>query len=299
MANECIYSNPDIAGIGVRVNFYVTIICIALIPENEYTDELLDGIYKSSVIYGLSLIITAIVQTVQEQLDLYHAIVVLQITICLSVVYAYGQKRYFRSNKADFRMKLFVLLQTFTSMVCSGWYLYVWIKDSNFGSQPSCNHLVKYVLFFVDVRVTTTWLRVMFIVSSISSVFFFACVWQILYRMQQFETPPNSATPTERPPSIESPIPQLQTQSIQKSKFWRTVLRYVLEVGAAAYGVATLETIVSRNRSIIQPGENAWGFGQLIAIILTLGIFIDIIVAVREWWTKKRTPPDEHSDSRV
>jgi hypothetical protein len=73
----------------------------------------------------------------------------------------------------------------------------------------------------------------------------------------------------------------------------------VLEVGAAAYGVATLETIVSRNRSIIQPGENAWGFGQLIAIILTLGIFIDIIVAVREWWTKKRTPPDEHSDSRV
>jgi hypothetical protein len=126
-------------------------------------------------------------------------------------------------------MKLFVLLQTFTSMVCSGWYLYMWIKDSNFGSQPSCNHLVKYVLFFVDVRVTTTWLRVMFIVSSVSSVFFFACVWQIVYRFQDFETPSNVATPTEHPPSIESP-PQLQIQSIQKKKF-RKVLRYVLVVG--------------------------------------------------------------------
>ena len=227
----------------------MTIILIALIPANEYTDEVLDGIYKSSVIYGLSLIITAIVQTAQDQLDLYHAIIVLQISICLNVVYLYGmlrnhstlildiltgggrvgQLRYLRSNKADFRMKLFVLLQTFTSMVCSGWYLYMWIKDSNFGSQPSCNHLVKYVLFFVDVRATTTWLRVMFIVSSVSSVFFFACVWQIVYRFQDFETPSNVATPTEQLPSIESP-PQLQIQSIQKKKF-RKVLRYVLVVG--------------------------------------------------------------------
>jgi hypothetical protein len=44
------------------------------------------------------------------------------------------------------------------------------------------------------------------------------------------------------------------------------------------------------NRSIIQPGENEWGFGQIIAMVLTLGIFIDIVAAIRE--RQKKTAED-------
>jgi hypothetical protein len=40
---------------------------------------------------------------------------------------------------------------------------------------------------------------------------------------------------------------------------------------------------IYHNRPIIQPGENDWGFGQIVAIILTSGIFIDIVAAIREW----------------
>jgi hypothetical protein len=72
------------------------------------------------------------------------------------------------------------------------------------------------------------------------------------------------------------------------------------------YGVATLElmvcsllvakvtecvltmTQVHYNRSIIQSGENTWGFGQIIAIILTFGIFIDVVVAIRDWHGVKK-----------
>jgi hypothetical protein len=71
------------------------------------------------------------------------------------------------------------------------------------------------------------------------------------------------------------------------------------------YGVATLElmvclpvakamecvliiTQVHWNRSIIQSGENTWGFGQIIAIILTLGNFIDVVVAIRDWRDAKK-----------
>jgi len=57
---------------------------------NGHTDELLDGIYKNSVINGLSLVITAVIQTMEEQLDLYHAIFVMQIIFSLNFVYAYG-----------------------------------------------------------------------------------------------------------------------------------------------------------------------------------------------------------------
>jgi hypothetical protein len=78
------------------------------------------------------------------------------------------------------------------------------------------------------------------------------------------------------------------------------------------YGVATLELMVCSlpvakaaecvftmtqvhwNRSITQSGENTWGFGQIIAIILTLGNLIDVVVAIRDWRSK-----EVHIDSEV
>ena len=45
------------------------------------------------------------------------------------------------------------------------WSLYVWIKDSQFGSQPECNNLIKYVVLFINVRATVGWLRIMSIVG--------------------------------------------------------------------------------------------------------------------------------------
>jgi hypothetical protein len=50
----------------------------------------LDGLYKNSVINGLSLVITAVIQTIEQQLDLYHAIFVMQIIFSLNFVYGYG-----------------------------------------------------------------------------------------------------------------------------------------------------------------------------------------------------------------
>lgn len=47
-------------------------------------------------------------------------------------------------------------------------------------------------------------------------------------------------------------------------------------------------TQVHSNRSIIQSGENTWGFGQIIAIILTLGNFIDVVAAIRDWRDAKK-----------
>jgi hypothetical protein len=68
----------------------VTILLTALTPEGKYTTELLDGVYKNAVLYGLALVMTAVIQTLQTQLDLYHAIFVMQIIFSLDIVYAYG-----------------------------------------------------------------------------------------------------------------------------------------------------------------------------------------------------------------
>jgi hypothetical protein len=53
---------------------------------------------------------------------------------------------------------------------------------------------------------------------------------------------------------------------------------------------------IYRNRSIIQPGENEWGFGQIVAIILTLGMVIDIVAAIREWQKIKHHPRNFSED---
>jgi hypothetical protein len=73
------------------------------------------------------------------------------------------------SNSTESRIKfrrtqVIAVIQLFTTMVFTIWLLYVWIKDSHFGSQPECNNLVKYVFFFVSIRATTTWIRVGFII---------------------------------------------------------------------------------------------------------------------------------------
>jgi len=65
------------------------------------------------------------------------------------------------------------------------------------------------------------------------------------------------------------------------------------------YGVATLQLIVHRNSLNIQPGENAWGFGQIIAVILILGSLIDIVVAIRKQNAKEEMPPEGGPESEA
>jgi hypothetical protein len=80
-------------------------------------------------------------------------------------------------------MTIFITIQTFSTVIFTVWLLYVWVKDSDFGSQPECNHLVKYVLFFVEVKATVTWLRVFFIIYLVltSSVLLFTFAVNFYY----------------------------------------------------------------------------------------------------------------------
>ncbi|KAH9986662.1 hypothetical protein BJV74DRAFT_531954 [Russula compacta] len=291
MADNCtgIASNSDIAGIGVRINFYLTILLTALTPEVERNTELLDGLYTNSVINGLGLVITAVIQTVQDQLDLYHAIFVMQIIFSLNFVYSYGQRRFLRSSKRIFRMKIFIGVQTLSTVVFTVWLMYVWIKDSSFGSQPECNHLVKYVLVFADVRATVNWLRVLFIMNLVITAFtlFFRFGAILFVYMEDLRNKFHNKLPSVVPRAPEPPKQGVASarKAPERSAAEEAVRKYVnASVVWAVYGVATLELIVQRNRSNIQPGEDAWGFGQIIALILIFGSVIDIVVTVRERW---------------
>ncbi|KAI0246905.1 hypothetical protein BJV78DRAFT_1157561 [Lactifluus subvellereus] len=288
MASQCttINSNPDIAGIGTRINFYATIFLIALIPENEHTSEVVNDLYENSVFYGLALVLTAVIQTLQEQLDLYHAIFVMQIIFSLNFVYDYGMRKFIRHSRSSTqsrgnfrRMKVIIAIQTFTTVVFTIWLLYVWVKDSHFGSQPECNHLVKYVLFFANVRATDTWLRVLFILYLVS----FTCTLLFRFIMIAFVYVDDHRKQQDATPEAK------RDNACKKTVNNYHIITMILSLGSAAYGVATLELIVHRNSANIQTGEEAWGFGQIITLILLLGCVVDIVVTIREWSRRRRT----------
>jgi len=68
----------------------MTILLLATIPEAASTTELVRMLYKNSVYYGLALVFTAVIQTGQGKMDLYHALFVMQIIFSLNWVYSYG-----------------------------------------------------------------------------------------------------------------------------------------------------------------------------------------------------------------
>ena len=144
-----------------------------------------------------------------------------------------GQRLY-RYNQTDFRLKVFVRVQTFTTIVFTVWLLYVWIKGSNFGSQKACNHLVKYVLLFIDIRATVTWLRVLFImylaITACALLLNFGVIVSV--HMKQLRAViygklPGINVPTESPPPFRSSTMQSQGQSEKEKDPGRKALLYV------------------------------------------------------------------------
>jgi len=73
-------------------------------------------------------------------------------------------------------MFIYLLMHVFGVLVFLIWFLYAAIDGSNFGSQPSCNHLVNFVLFFANVRATATWLRVIMIWFFVVAIPFFLLI---------------------------------------------------------------------------------------------------------------------------
>ncbi|KAI0296551.1 hypothetical protein B0F90DRAFT_1023006 [Multifurca ochricompacta] len=167
-------------------------------------------------------------------------------------------------------------MQIFSTVVFTIWLLYVWIEDSHFGSQPDCNHLVKYVILFFNVPANSIWLRIFFIISLVfaafSLLFKFSAIVSV--HMENFL----DSTPIGEQKNSPTKVASVRAYSLS------------LSLVSAVYGVATLELIIQRNKGNIQSGEDAWGFGQIVSLILILECLIDVAVTVRTRYMKRNTP---------
>ncbi|KAI9458138.1 hypothetical protein BJY52DRAFT_1269948 [Lactarius psammicola] len=261
-----ILPNPDLVGIGTRFNFYVTILLGALIPAHKRTTGLLDELFKNSIFYGLALFITALVQTVQGRLDLYHAIFVMQVLVCFVILHLYSVKRFILPDSdCKFAMKITIAFQVLQVLVFIPWSFYVWTKDERFGPQPECNNLVKYVFFFVTIQATARWRRVLAFLGLAAGVIGFCVILITMFIKYIHRKSPKSSS---APP------------------FYMGVW-WVVSVLCAAYSIVITELIVHRNHPNVRAGENDWGFGQIVSVVLILPIIIEIVAIIVEWNSQK------------
>ncbi|KAF8805209.1 hypothetical protein BYT27DRAFT_7213165 [Phlegmacium glaucopus] len=161
--------NPAIFGIGVRVAFYVIGLLAAVTPVKStlspwHIREIKQGnqdvqpkreissIVTVQGVYGLGLLVTAVIQTALRKLSLYHAFLIINLLFLLSTSFLYF---FFNPNPALRRRWFFLLAM----ILLAGYSLYIGLHASTFGSQPECNGTVKIIWVFRVSTASFTWFR--------------------------------------------------------------------------------------------------------------------------------------------
>ncbi|KAI0300273.1 hypothetical protein BC826DRAFT_668700 [Russula brevipes] len=138
---------------------------LAVIPRTPHTGELLDALYSNAGISGLGLLLTAIVQTGQKSLSLFHALFILHMLFFLGTgASPMGKYSWTRS-----RVAMGVFVQFASVIAFTGWGLFLWVNVKDYGSQPECNDRIKYVVLFFTIRATAPWLRGLWIATLVCS----------------------------------------------------------------------------------------------------------------------------------
>ncbi|TDL15462.1 hypothetical protein BD410DRAFT_808886 [Rickenella mellea] len=266
-----IMPNPDVAGLGIRIGLYITVFLLAVIPRIPRTQELIESLLNNTRVYTLALLLTAIIQTAQGQLTLYHAALIYHLFMVLALTLLPTPSEF--NGRGSVRLAIF----TFSSFLSyAAWSLRVWSTALTFGSQPECNHSTKYVIVWVTVRVTATWMRRFWIAWTVI-VSFYVFVITIGFVLAYC-----CSSSSDRASSLHN-----ASGDGDGRMDWDDVPLIVLGVQLRlmyfTYGVVMLELTATNScleqikRNNVLPGESVWSFGQILSVVLLLGFFNDAI----------------------
>jgi len=228
----------------------------------------LDSLITNAGVTGFGLLITAIVQTVRKQLDLYHAIFVLHMIYYLGViVYLSG---YLRNITSLFRPAFRAIVQMVIIGTFLGWSTYVWAHAKTFGSSPECNAQVTYVFFFYPVRATVTWLRLFWVYGfAITAGLPLLGILSIVVRACNSTADVNE-----------------DDRNIENFPLSRSGLVSALLTFLAVLAIVLLESLVHRNKHLILPGEGEWTFGQVLSIVMIVSSLKEVLKLMPYLWKR-------------
>ncbi|KAA8892850.1 hypothetical protein FN846DRAFT_609590 [Sphaerosporella brunnea] len=290
VAKCTITSNPDVAGIGVRISTYaITGLAILLdtlgdaelqawfrrvIFHNkigaarlrEDYKELHDSFRTALGISGITMILTAVIQSGLKALSLYHAICLMFYILLIFVPFFFGC---LRSPGKKGTMLIYII----ASLACEGWMLYFVLNAETFGGQ--CNAEVWAATAQFDGRGINR--NGLLGVTITLMVFSAASLGYVVFPRR--------------------------TRSKWR-KHWLRILAdrtlLVLIWCFWIYFTVWLEQIIAKAK-YVTAGEKDWTYGQMLAIATLLGPLFEFCSLIRKWYRDPGEPveEDQREEERV
>ncbi|KAH6887110.1 hypothetical protein B0T10DRAFT_563328 [Thelonectria olida] len=261
-----IEGNADVSGVGVRLSIYI--LCLAgrtlsyLLNQRkgEPAVKFNKAVASLLSVQGLALLCTALFETFNDRLSLFHSIVVLHLLALLGfTLVTRGTHQYNDSERHIVEH----ILNALTYVLFGVLSCYTWVEAPELGDNPGCNKSVKYVIFGQDIAATTEALRNGMLGASalLSSAFILASLTSILI------------------PRRKKWFPNCR-QLFRRYKEDKTAGAVSLGsyVAFAVYVIVSLELIIARNKSIV--GDEEWTFGQTLSLFMLIGLVTEFAEAM-------------------
>ncbi|KDR85479.1 hypothetical protein GALMADRAFT_234372 [Galerina marginata CBS 339.88] len=180
-------TNPDIAGVGVRISFYLQAFLLVLLVDRSWEDAPLA--LWTFIVTSFGITLAAIIQ--REQLSFFQALQLSNliwlanfgIFVALATYSRHKAEAIARVQEngqiaSDFKVKYGAMFQTLFSMSLT---LYMWAKAPTFGNQPECSPFVKFVLFAFKVQALGAGRYIGLILSSLLMLLY---IWISVHDMR-------------------------------------------------------------------------------------------------------------------
>ncbi|KAJ7206253.1 hypothetical protein GGX14DRAFT_643183 [Mycena pura] len=315
-AVSCLEANPDISGLGVRISFYLQTIALVLLAGRSL-DEALSSVWTLlGTSFGLA--ISAFVSAVRDELPLYQATIVTDLIWLANYAIFMALATYNRHPRGSHSVQYCAILQTYVSMSCM---LYLWARAAALEAvgHAAAGHTV-FVFVFASLPATGAGRTVALVFTvlllagytGVASLFLWRHLLQPRPPISKGSPPPPSPQQPRHPPIALQPLlllppPPASPRTPSESGSSRlhahapgpparappslkldphlTTLSLFFGV---PYVVLVVCTEIQIARNTLCPANKFWGFGQILAMTVTIVPVVITVQAFRKYGWKQR-----------
>ena len=290
----CFSSNPDIAGIGVRVStyaqsfllFFTTLLCIAGGHLDSRERKALEKSYTNLLITACALLISAFIEAVAHQLSIYHALLVLDwswmltanalLLSILPTIDSQINKEWSKRLQSALPSRIGQIpAMTFVSLHMSlmgAFGVYVWWKPGNLRGPTTeasldsalCLQNTLTYIFFRRFRVSSPKLRIVSIVC-----YFFVALPFV-----------NVLLLTAAAVVVVNVANALICKPYTFGRLYRVT--WIVQTSMNVIIAVNTELSIIKNSNLIITEESTWGFGQILAVVLIFSPLLEALSVVKD-----------------